>query len=63
MTTEQPGCGPASRHVLVAGMSVSGYAAADALVQIGARVTVVDDAVTDATRREGDGCSSCSVLT
>jgi UDP-N-acetylmuramoylalanine--D-glutamate ligase len=37
-----------SRHVLVAGMSVSGYAAADALVQVGARVTVVDDAVTDA---------------
>jgi UDP-N-acetylmuramoylalanine--D-glutamate ligase len=32
-------------HALVAGMSVSGYAAADALVQVGACVTVVDDAV------------------
>jgi UDP-N-acetylmuramoylalanine--D-glutamate ligase len=31
-------------RVLVAGMSVSGYAAADALVQVGACVTVVDDA-------------------
>lgn len=35
-------------RVLVAGISVSGYAAADALVQVGAQVTVVDDVVSDA---------------
>lgn len=31
-------------HVVVAGLGVSGYAAADALMQRGARVTVLDDA-------------------
>ena len=35
-------------HVLVAGVGVSGFAAADGLVQFGARVTVVDDRDTPA---------------
>jgi len=39
--------------VVVAGIAVSGYAAADALVRLGARVTVVDDRDGDAERERG----------
>ncbi len=35
-------------HAVVGGLAVSGFAAADALVHLGARVTVLDDAHTDA---------------
>jgi UDP-N-acetylmuramoylalanine--D-glutamate ligase len=37
-------------RAVVAGLGISGYAAADALVQIGARVTAVDDQDTDVLR-------------
>ncbi|HEX6337451.1 MAG TPA: UDP-N-acetylmuramoyl-L-alanine--D-glutamate ligase [Jiangellaceae bacterium] len=39
--------------VVVAGIGVSGYAAADALVRLGARVTVVDERDGDAERERG----------
>ncbi len=40
-------------HVVVAGVGVSGFAAADALTQFGARVTVLDDAATAANQDKG----------
>ncbi len=40
-------------HVVVAGFGVSGYAAADALVQLGARVTVLDDRRSDVLQQQG----------
>ena len=46
-------------HVVVAGIGVSGFAAADALLQFGARVTVLDDADDRGQRREGAPCSRC----
>lgn len=39
-------------HVVVAGFGVSGYAAADALVQLGAQVIVLDDRRTDALEEQ-----------
>lgn len=39
-------------HAVVAGFGVSGYAAADALVQLGADVTVLDDRRTDALEEQ-----------
>ncbi len=39
-------------HAVVGGLAVTGYAAADTLVQLGARVTVLDDADTDALREK-----------
>ncbi len=43
----------AQLSVVVAGLGVSGYAAADALMQLGARVTVVDERDGDAERERG----------
>ncbi len=40
-------------HVVVAGIGVSGFAAADGLLQFGARVTVLDDLVTEANDDKG----------
>jgi len=40
-------------HVVVAGVGVSGFAAADGLLQLGARVTVLDDAATEANADKG----------
>ena len=40
-------------HVVVAGIGVSGFAAADGLLQLGARVTVLDDAATEANTDKG----------
>ena len=40
-------------HVVVAGIGVSGFAAADGLLQFGARVTVLDDAATEANTDKG----------
>ena len=40
-------------HVVVAGIGVSGFAAADGLLQFGARVTVLDDSASSRQRREG----------
>jgi UDP-N-acetylmuramoylalanine--D-glutamate ligase len=42
-----------SRHVCVAGIGVSGFAAADALLRQGARVTVVDESADEATTERG----------
>ena len=39
-------------HAVVGGLAVTGYAAADTLVQLGARVTVLDDADNDALREK-----------
>ena len=39
-------------HAVVAGFGVSGYAAADALVQLGARVTVLDDRRTEGLQEQ-----------
>ncbi|MDR3070216.1 MAG: UDP-N-acetylmuramoyl-L-alanine--D-glutamate ligase [Propionibacteriaceae bacterium] len=44
---------PAAR-VLVAGLGRSGFAAADALLHLGAQVTVVDDSDSDANRDKGN---------
>lgn len=43
-----------ARQVTVVGFAASGYAAADALLQQGARVRVLDDADTDALRERAD---------
>ena len=43
----------AQLSVVVAGLGVSGYAAADALMQLGARVTVVDERDGDVERERG----------
>jgi UDP-N-acetylmuramoylalanine--D-glutamate ligase len=40
-------------HVVVAGIGVSGFAAADGLLQFGARVTILDDVVDDKTSDKG----------
>ena len=40
-------------HVVIAGVGVSGFAAADGLLQLGARVTVLDDAATEANTDKG----------
>ncbi|WP_204913967.1 UDP-N-acetylmuramoyl-L-alanine--D-glutamate ligase [Microlunatus spumicola] len=40
-------------HVVIAGVGVSGFAAADGLLQLGARVTVLDDAATEANADKG----------
>jgi UDP-N-acetylmuramoylalanine--D-glutamate ligase len=40
-------------HVVVAGVGVSGFAAADGLLQFGARVTVLDDVLDDLTSDRG----------
>ncbi|HEY5820892.1 MAG TPA: UDP-N-acetylmuramoyl-L-alanine--D-glutamate ligase, partial [Propionibacteriaceae bacterium] len=40
-------------HVIIAGIGVSGFAAADGLLQFGARVTVLDDAETPANADKG----------
>lgn len=40
-------------RVCVAGLGVAGYAAADALMQLGASVRIVDSSVSDATRAKG----------
>src|SRR6478735_8643627 len=40
-------------QVVVAGLGVSGFAAADGLLQFGARVTVLDDAVSELTADRG----------
>lgn len=40
-------------HVVIAGIGVSGFAAADGLLQFGARVTVLDDAATPANQDKG----------
>ena len=40
-------------HVVIAGVGVSGFAAADGLLQLGARVTVLDDAATEANSDKG----------
>ncbi|MFL6045504.1 MAG: UDP-N-acetylmuramoyl-L-alanine--D-glutamate ligase [Propionibacteriaceae bacterium] len=40
-------------HVVVAGIGVSGFAAADGLLQFGARVTVLDDALDELTSDKG----------
>lgn len=40
-------------HVVVAGIGVSGFAAADGLLQFGARVTVLDDAASPANADKG----------
>ena len=40
-------------HVVVAGVGVSGFAAADGLLQLGARVTVLDDAATETNTDKG----------
>lgn len=40
-------------HVVIAGVGVSGFAAADGLLQLGARVTVLDDAATTANTDKG----------
>ena len=38
---------------MIAGVGVSGFAAADGLLQLGARVTVLDDAATEANTDKG----------
>jgi UDP-N-acetylmuramoylalanine--D-glutamate ligase len=40
-------------HVVVAGIGVSGFAAADGLLQFGARVTILDDLLDDKTSDKG----------
>ncbi len=40
-------------HVVIAGIGVSGFAAGDGLLQLGARVTVLDDALTPANSDKG----------
>ncbi len=40
-------------HVVIAGVGVSGFAAADGLLQLGARVTVLDDAATPTNTDKG----------
>ncbi|MGI3779850.1 MAG: UDP-N-acetylmuramoyl-L-alanine--D-glutamate ligase [Janthinobacterium lividum] len=40
-------------HVVIAGVGVSGFAAADGLLQLGARVTVLDDAATGSNVDKG----------
>ncbi|MBM7800204.1 UDP-N-acetylmuramoylalanine--D-glutamate ligase [Microlunatus panaciterrae] len=40
-------------HVVVAGIGVSGFAAADGLIEFGARVTVLDDKADQANREKG----------
>lgn len=40
-------------HVVIAGVGVSGFAAADGLLQLGARITVLDDAATEANADKG----------
>jgi UDP-N-acetylmuramoylalanine--D-glutamate ligase len=40
-------------HVVVAGVGVSGFAAADGLLQFGARITVLDDVLDDLTSDRG----------
>ena len=40
-------------HVVIAGVGVSGFAAADGLLQLGAQVTVLDDAATEANTDKG----------
>ncbi len=40
-------------HVVVAGIGVSGFAAADGLLHFGARVTVLDDLLDDLTSDRG----------
>ena len=40
-------------HVVVAGIGVSGFAAADGLLQFGARVTILDDVLDDRTSERG----------
>ena len=40
-------------HVVVAGIGVSGFAAADGLIQFGARVTVLDDRADAANAEKG----------
>ena len=40
-------------HVVVAGIGVSGFAAADGLLQFGARVTTLDDLLDDVTSDKG----------
>ncbi|SDU94973.1 UDP-N-acetylmuramoylalanine--D-glutamate ligase [Microlunatus sagamiharensis] len=40
-------------HVVIAGVGVSGFAAADGLLQLGARVTVLDDAASEANTDKG----------
>jgi UDP-N-acetylmuramoylalanine--D-glutamate ligase len=42
-----------SAHVLVAGIGVSGFAAADGLLEFGARVTVLDDDASEANSDKG----------
>ncbi|MFI7483102.1 UDP-N-acetylmuramoyl-L-alanine--D-glutamate ligase [Kocuria sp. M1R5S2] len=44
----------AGLRVVVAGIGVSGFAAADTLIELGARVVVVDGTDTDATRARAD---------
>ncbi|HEX8767757.1 MAG TPA: hypothetical protein VF714_05265, partial [Jatrophihabitans sp.] len=47
--TEADGTSPWSQvHVVVAGIGVSGFAAADGLLEFGARVTVLDDRADEA---------------
>jgi UDP-N-acetylmuramoylalanine-D-glutamate ligase len=40
-------------HVVVAGIGVSGFAAADGLMEFGARVTVLDDSDSEANSDKG----------
>src|SRR5207342_1900295 len=40
-------------HVVVAGIGVSGFAAADGLLQFGARVSILDDVLDDRTSERG----------
>jgi UDP-N-acetylmuramoylalanine--D-glutamate ligase len=40
-------------HVVIAGVGVSGFAAADGLLQFGARVTILDDVLDDKTSDKG----------
>ena len=40
-------------HATVVGLGVAGFAAADALIHVGATVTIVDKSVTDKTRERG----------
>ena len=43
-----------SVHAVVAGIGIAGYAAADALMQLGAKVTIIDSADGDRQQQRGD---------